>query len=206
MLARSQYSSKTTCERPTISGFPSFFSVLEQMLSWCPKSMLHCYLLMRPSHHQLQTSAKMQPSERFQNVVMMQSSKHRVLLICSTCCLCCMLQQDISQRSTLPSAYLTRRTRANNLRPFKAINFCSPLPPAPRNNPCSALNTPPRFPFWLFFRLQRVNYDFHIRRLKALYQYSCVIMYDACRLSSHLFTQVTALCSKLCHLKYEHTA
>jgi hypothetical protein len=49
MVAVSQYSSETSCDRPTLSGFPPFFSVLEEMLSWCPKSMLHCVLLMRPS-------------------------------------------------------------------------------------------------------------------------------------------------------------
>jgi hypothetical protein len=46
LLARSQFASRRSCDRPTRSRFPL---VPEQMLSWYPNSTLHCMLPMQPS-------------------------------------------------------------------------------------------------------------------------------------------------------------
>jgi hypothetical protein len=46
LLARSQFASRRSCDRPTRSRFSL---VPEQMLSWYPNSTLHCMLPMQPS-------------------------------------------------------------------------------------------------------------------------------------------------------------
>jgi hypothetical protein len=49
LLARSQFASGRSCDRPTRSRFSVVFLVPEQMLSWYLNSTLHCMLLMQPS-------------------------------------------------------------------------------------------------------------------------------------------------------------
>jgi hypothetical protein len=67
-----------SCDRPNRPRFPVVFQVLEQTLSWHPKSTLHCSLII-------------QPYQRDQIFFIMLPSKHKIRPKCSTSFICCIL-------------------------------------------------------------------------------------------------------------------
>ena len=66
-FARSVHASEKFCDQLIRQSLPWFYLVLEQMLSWYPKSTLHCMLLMQPSSKSLQNFPQTKPPQRDNN-------------------------------------------------------------------------------------------------------------------------------------------
>jgi hypothetical protein len=171
----SQYLSETSCDRPTQWGLPPFSPVLEQ------NPLLHCILLMRTSHHKLQN---FRPNAAFQTEF--SPDAH-------------LLSRDACRKNPLPNALPSHRpifTRKEREQPenLQSSKFIFSPPVLIHVVP---LNTPQILLLCLFFSLLKVNYDLMLYYAWLL---QCTVI--CC---SHLFTQVTALFSKLCRLRYKNT-